>query len=233
MPRTGTTRLGRPYGGTLGILGTTVTPTATAPPYPSTSLEPAIKGLITPGLVPDIARQSAEVAAGRGVAGSPAGDSTAVKMSEQNYLQRLALANSLLSGEAERTLPYQITPFQTAGIGLRQQELQNQRDIASLRWPGGVGGGQHPAGGSAGNPGGPWSTNTGVTIGQQPVASGPFTGTRPASGDMNLTNWISGRLDTGNDLSIDEIMAQMGFGNFGSLPGDSSTGSPDLGYLNQ
>jgi len=38
-------------------------PTATAPPqYPGLHL--AIAGLLTPGLVPDIARQSAEVSAG-------------------------------------------------------------------------------------------------------------------------------------------------------------------------
>ena len=230
MPRTGTTRLGRPYGGTLGLLGTTVTPTATAPPYPSTSLEPAIQGLITPGLVPDIARQSAEVAAGRGVAGSPAAASTAVKMSEQNYLQRLALANQLLSGEADRTLPYQITPFQTVQTGLAQQRLQNERDIAQLHYQ------QHPAGGGGGpvgTQGGPWGTGTGSFIGQQPLPVGPFSGTRQSGGgDMGLTNWINGRLDTGKDWSIDEIMDSLGIGsNFGSLPGDSSTGSPDMGYL--
>src|SRR6266487_2169847 len=86
------------YGGTIGGQGTygptnpAFPPSATAPPqYPG--LHPAITGLLTPGLVPDIARQSAEVSSGRGVAGSPAGPSTAVRLSEQNYLQRLALAH--------------------------------------------------------------------------------------------------------------------------------------------
>ncbi len=215
MPRTGTSRLGRPYGGTLGILNTVVPPTATAPPYSSTSLEPAIQGLITPGLVPDIARQSAEVAGARGIAGSPAGDSTAVKMSEQNYLQRLALANQLLTGEAGRKLPYDITPNQSADIALKYKALEDAKAIAQLHYGlHGVtqsGGG----GGAAGNQGGPWSTNTGVTIGQAPVPNGPFTGTRPSSGDMSLTNWITGKggfgTDTGTgDWSLDDIMASLG-----------------------
>src|SRR6266446_4489257 len=72
------------------------------------AMESDIAGLLKPGLVPDIARQSAEVSAGRGIAGSPAGASTAVRMSEQDWLQRLGLANQLLSGEAGRKLPYQI-----------------------------------------------------------------------------------------------------------------------------
>jgi hypothetical protein len=110
---------------------------------PNPDVSAAIKGLLTPGLVPDIARQSAEVSAGRGIAGSPAGDSTAVRMSEQNWLQRLGLANTLLGGEAERTLPYQITPYQSAA-------LRNQMYIASLTHSGDVGrlpgfsGGQQP-----------------------------------------------------------------------------------------
>src|SRR6266853_866212 len=89
------------------------------------AMSSAIQGLLTPGLVPDIARQSAEVSAGRGIPGSPAAGSTAVRMSEQNYLQRLGLANTLLGGEAQRTLPYQITPYQSA-------EMRNQLAIAQL-----------------------------------------------------------------------------------------------------
>src|SRR6266851_2898534 len=109
-----------PYLGTLGSM-----PKAPSAPTGVTSNEQmldAIKGLLTPGLVPDIARQSAEVSAGRGIAGSPAAASTGVRMSEQNWLQRLGLADTLLSGESRRTLPYQITPYQSAA-------LRNQLDI--------------------------------------------------------------------------------------------------------
>jgi len=203
MPRTITTREGRPYTGSLRI---DIPPTATAPPYPSTSLEPAIQGLITPGLVPDIARQSAEVSAGRGIAGSPAADSTAVKMSEQNYLQRLGLANSLLSGEAARSLPYQITPMQSVQTALHQQELQNQRDIAQLHYArtgGGGGGGQAPGVGAP-RATTPWAgfynpPFGGSTYGTRPYDS-PATGASPLMGDrqtMSLDDMISDLLGVG------------------------------------
>ena len=201
MPRTITTRTGQPYTGSLRI---DIPPTATAPPYPSTSLEPAIQGLITPGLVPDIARQSAEVAAGRGIAGSPAADSTAVKMGEQNYLQRLALANSLLSGEASRSLPYQITPYQSIQTALQQQALQNARDIAQLHYgslrPGGGGGG---AAGPSGNT--PWAGFVNQPfIGQQP-AVGPTYGTRPYDSPATGAAPLIGGGGGGN-MSLDEMI---------------------------
>lgn len=104
--------VGSSYGGSLG----TTYPTG---PSASPKLTGAIDQLLTPGLVPDIARQSAEVAAGRGVAGSPAADSTAVRMSEQNWLQRLGLANQLMSAQTQRDLPYQITPWQKSWLDLQ------------------------------------------------------------------------------------------------------------------
>src|SRR6185295_6371549 len=126
----------QPVGGVSRSTINTIAPSTTGT---TPGLAPVIQGLLTPGLVPDIARQSAEISAGRGIPGSPAGASTSVRMSEQNYLQRLALANALLTGEAGRSLPYQITPYQSAA-------LQNQLDVARLNQrppslPGGGGGG--------------------------------------------------------------------------------------------
>lgn len=110
-----------------GLLSPGAIPNYRTPaPTMNPQVSSAIFGLLTPGLVPDIARQSAEVAGGRGAIGSPAGGSTAVRMSEQNYLQRLGLANSLLSGEAERALPYQITPYQAAQLANQQGALNQQ-----------------------------------------------------------------------------------------------------------
>jgi hypothetical protein len=213
MPRTTTTRTGRPYTGSLRI---DIPPTATMPGPLSPDLGPTIQGLLTPGLVPDIARQSAEVSAGRGIAGSPAADSTAVKMSEQNYLQRLGVANALLSGEAGRSLPYQITPFQSIQTALQQQALQNARDIAQLHYSSfrPSGGGQAPAG-VTGNT--PWAGFINQPfIGQQPVPTGDFHGTGPEGGSTMF----------GNNWSIDEILSSLGLG------GDfEPTEAPGFPYL--
>lgn len=202
--------------------------TANAPPYPSTSLEPAIKGLITPGLVPDIARQSAEVAAGRGVAGSPAGASTAVRMSEQDYLKRLALANELLSGEAGRTLPYQITPYQSNELGLKWQKLQNERDIAKARYrPTMSGGGGGGYAGAVGSSGSPWAS---------PIIEAVH-GTRPY--DPGIGGGVMSGGYGGSQTypeTLDESYDWLGFGNFGSLSGDTTTDygqypeAPDFNY---
>jgi len=62
-----------------------------------------ILGLLTPGtLIPDVARQSAEVAGGRGVTGSGAADSTAVRMTEADQLRRMALGEQFLSAADAR-----------------------------------------------------------------------------------------------------------------------------------
>jgi len=192
-------------------------PTASAPPaYPG--LHPAITGLLTPGLVPDIARQSAEVAAGRGVAGSPAAGSTAVRMSEQNYLQRLALAHTLMGGEAQNLLPYQITPYQSA-------ELQSQRDIAGAHYGGG--GGQSYAGGGGG-------ARPAPAAAAAPWAgfSEDFHGTRPF--EYSKPPWTTGAGEgvpgAGQQPTLDDAFDWLGFGNFGSQPGDVS-GSTEGDWL--
>ncbi len=180
-------------------------------PYGGGPLSPAIQGLITPGLVPDIARQSAEVAGGRGVGGSPAGASTAVRMSEQNYLQRLGLANTLMTGEAGRALPYQITPYQSA-------QMQLARDIALFRAQaplvtglpryGSRGGGTY-GGGTSGSGGGSIYPFSGGNYGQG--WGGGYGG-----GGSNFGASGSGA------MTLDDIYEQLGFGNFGSLSGDTT-----------
>jgi hypothetical protein len=212
----------------LGLLGWDYS-TSKAPPYPSTSLEPAIKDLITPGLVPDIARQSAEVSAGRGVAGSPAGASTAVRMSEQNYLQRLGLANNLLSGEASRTLPYQITPYQSAGLNYQQQMMDLQREIARLHY--GNRGIAHPAGGGGG---GRVASTPWAGFGGGPSVYAEH-GTRPydaGSGGGILSGGYMGAVGGGqaplsDQQSLDDLYEWFGW----DAPGSSGSGATgDEGY---
>lgn len=215
------------YAGTVGGAGPygptnpAFPPTAAQPPqYPG--LHPAITGLLTPGLVPDIARQSAEVSAGRGVAGSPAADSTAVRMSEQDYLQRLGLAHTLMGGEAQNLLPYQITPVQSA-------EIQTQRDIAGAHYGGGgqnFGGG---GGGAVAAPKTPWADFSGDVAMRGTGEARPNT--------PSLFPGMKGGVDAGNvipmnTMSLDDIYEQLGFGNFGSLSGDVS-GSTEGDWLGE
>jgi len=186
-----------------------------------TDFNSVVQGLVTPGLVPDVARQGAELAVGRGVGGSPAGASTAVRMSEQDYLTRLGLANTLLTGESQRRLPYDITPYQQQLLALQQQQLQNQRDIGLNRLygnavrgygqPRGYGGGGG-YGGYAGNYGG-YGGGSGLNLGFGNLGSGSFGG---GGGG-------------GQPLTLDDIYEELGFGNFGSQPGDT-TQPPDFSY---
>src|SRR3989442_3736414 len=94
---------------------------------------------------------AAETAAGRGVAGSGAGYSTAVRMTDEERLRRMALGEQLLSAATARNpaapiidpTKFVITPYQ-------QAELDLQRYIANLHWMGGGGGGGYPRGGGGG-----------------------------------------------------------------------------------
>ncbi len=207
---------------------TSITPNSGLPTtYGTGPLSPAIAGLIQPGLVPDIARMSAETSAGRGVAGSPAADSIAVKMSEQNYLQRLGLANQLMTGEAGRALPYQITPLQSA-------ELANRLAVAGMRnFPGG----SYGYGGNMRNPyGSPYASRSGAGYsgGGSGLGGGgatyPFTGGLGGMG--SLGGGYSGGGGGGQSLTLDDIYEQLGFGNFGSQPGDTIGGTepPDFDW---
>ena len=175
----------------------------------------AIKGLLTPGLVPDIARQSAEVSAGRGVAGSPAGGSTAVRMSEQNWLQRLGLANTLLSGEAGRTLPYQITPYQQADLDLRRKLLQIQQQQANRppNLPSFGGGGGRGSGG------------------EYPFANFPGFGGAHGSSDGGWPNPTGGGGfgGGGQQPSLDDMLDELGLGDSGY--DDQGGGDADWDFL--
>ncbi len=211
---------GSTYGGTYGPTNPAFPPTATAPPtYPG--LNPAITGLLTPGLVPDIARQSAEVSAGRGVGGSPAAASTAVRMSEQDYLQRLGLANTLMTGEAGRLLPYQITPYQSAG-------LQTTRDIAGQRYAGG--GVDYPGGGGGGRAGSPTANFMAGPWGAP--ADQPAIGSRPV--DAVLPNWTPAwkppaGVGYGGGMGLDDmknsLIGEEGVDSLTGVPWDSATGN--------
>jgi len=190
-----------------------------------------IQGLVTPGLVPDVARQGAELAAGRGVAGSPAGASTAVRMSEQDYLTRLGLANTLLTGESQRRLPYDITPYQQQLLALQQQQLQNQRDIGLNRLytnavtgfqqprnAGRSGGGAYGGGGYSGSYGGYGGGGSGLNLGFGNLGGGSSSLFGGGGGGYG-----------GGQLTLDDIYEELGFGNFGSQPGDTSW-TPDYSY---
>jgi len=199
---------GTGLGTNAGVVGT----------VPNAQIADVVKGLLTPGLVPDIARQSAEISAGRGIAGSPAASSTGVRMSEQNWLQRLGLANTLLSGEAGRTLPYQITPYQQMlleaerqRLALEQQRLQLQRQQGNRVNPPSLGGG----GGGGGRYGG----------GTYPSGfpTSPYdTGWGSGTNNWGLGGGSSGPAGLGRTpLTLDDIYEELGFGDFGSLPGDT------------
>ncbi len=211
-----------------------------AGPTPNPKLTTAIDDLLTPGLVPDIARMSAEVSAGRGIAGSPAADSTAVKMSEQNYLQRLGLANTLMTGQTGRDLPYQITPYQQAWLDLQKM----------LRGVGG--GGQGFGGGGGGGAPAPAPSGGGLMPGQHPVIEsvygtrGGVWGNTPVAAGVGGAGtpyagfggggggglWggagVGGMMGGagGGDLNLDDIYEELGFGDFGSQPGDVTTPTP-------
>lgn len=198
--------LNQNFGKTPGMSMSGGTNITSQPPIGRTPLlADAITGLLTPGLVPDIARQSAEVSSGRGVGGSPAADSTAVRMSEQNWLQRLGLANQLLTGEETRALPYQITPLQSAYL--------NRYMYAGLGNQGRGGGG-----GYRGTPGPSMSMS---------MPSAPFAGTGFGSGpfgsDLTASQMVGGPMGSASGNmpnTLDEMYEWLGFGDFGSLPGD-------------
>lgn len=238
--------------------GTMPPPRADSSIVGNPSMSSAIAGLLTPGLVPDIARQSAELSAGRGIPGSPAGASTAVRMSEQNWQQRLALANALMSGETNRALPYQITPYQQAllnlqnqELGLRQQEINN-RLIPSLLNYGGFGrsfGGNRMGGGSSTPVYNTATPSVGTSIGS--FGRGNF-GSGPFGSDLSAAQLTSGPFgsyqgtETLDDVyaslglgdygsyqgteTLDDVYSSLGIGDYGSQPGDEGYEPPDFDW---
>jgi hypothetical protein len=177
-------------------------------PYGGGPLSPAIAGLIQPGLVPDIARMSAEITAGRGIGGSPAAGSTAVKMSEQNYLQRLGLANQLLTGEAGRALPYQITPLQSA-------ELANRLAVAGMHnFPSGGSYGYNPSRSGSGYGGGNFAGN--YVSPYTPYRSTNYGGGLDTHGSIPGVDYGGGG---GASPSLDDMLRELG------IFGEDNTGA--------
>lgn len=218
----GTTAAGRmAFSGMLGPGAAPGTPDVfmrgTGTPYSGTpALSTAIGGLLTPGLVPDIARQSAEASAGRGIGGSPAGASTAVRMSEQNWLQRLALANSLLSGEESRKLPYNITPYQAALLAHQREVLAAQERIARMN--------NRRTGGGSLSPGGGGGRGSIYPFANMNYDGGFDGGYGSAGGSV-----FGGGGGAGIPETLDDVYDWLGFGNFGEVLGDSSSGFPEFG----
>jgi len=79
------------------------------------------KLLNPPDLFPDTSRMAAETSAARGVPGSPAAYSTAVRMTDEEKLRRIMLGLGALP-------QFTISPFQQAGLSQRDRELQLERD---------------------------------------------------------------------------------------------------------
>ena len=160
-------------------------------------------------------------------------------MSEQDYLTRLGLANTLLTGESQRRLPYDITPYQQQMLNFQQQQLQLEREIAARRYPqnvltgfrgpsntgrGSYGGGGY-GGGYAGNQLGGYSSPGNFAPG-----IGPLGGNRIGGGGGGSSSLFGGGGYGGGQLTLDDIYEELGFGNFGSLPGDQTTEPPDYSY---
>ena len=98
-----------------------------------------------PALFPDTSRIAAETAAGRGVAGSGAGYSTAVRMTDEERLKRMALGQQMLGQAYGRNpaappidpLRLGITPYQQQELALRRLGLAG--GPSGVRAPRGIG----------------------------------------------------------------------------------------------
>ncbi len=98
-----------------------------------------------PALFPDTSRIAAETAAGRGVSGSGAGYSTAVRMTDEERLKRMALGQQMLGQAYGRNpaappidpLRLGITPYQQQELALRKLGLAG--GPSGVRQPGGIG----------------------------------------------------------------------------------------------
>src|SRR5438128_2749998 len=111
----------------------------------SQSTEDIASLLNPPALFPDTSRIAAETAAGRGVAGSGAGYSTAVRMTDEERLKRMALGQQMLGQAYGRNpaappidpLRLGITPYQQQELALRRLGVTG--GPAGVRPPGGIG----------------------------------------------------------------------------------------------
>ena len=103
----------------------------------------AIMELLNPtGRFADTDRQSAELGAIRGIAGSAAGETAGYRMTDEEKLKRLALGQQFLTAADARNpiapidvsdvLGTYITPSQQAQNRLQQEDLRRQRDQFNL-----------------------------------------------------------------------------------------------------
>lgn len=196
-----------------------------------------IAGLLNPGTsFPDVNRQSAELAAGRGVPGSAAAYGTGLRMTDEERLRRIALGENLLSGATARNpsapLPnvrdFVLTPYEQAQLALEQQRLG--------------------AGGYGRGGGGPTVTYGGGLPSYAPASpalpggypapvaysgTGEYTpntstlGTYPnPSGDL-LPLYPGGDV-TGGQFDWNDALDQLGLGDFGDGSGTGDFGLGDF-----
>lgn len=89
--------------------------------------------LLNPGTsFPDVNRQSAEIAAGRGIPGSAAAYGTGLRMTDEERLRRIALGENLLSGAYARNQPNIITPYQQSQLDIQRGYLDIARQRGDL-----------------------------------------------------------------------------------------------------
>lgn len=163
-----------------------------------------IEGLLNPpALFPDTSRRAAEVSAGRGIAGSAAAYGTDLRMTDEERIRRIALGEQLLGGAYQRTLPYNITPYQGRQLSLEDQRLQLERDrlnamiAAGYFERGGRGGGGGGGGGRVGGGG----TDFGTSV-SRGLTDFPWTDlTRSGGGPSGLGPDLSGVLLGGGSLA--------------------------------
>lgn len=189
-----------------------------------------IAGLLNPGTsFPDVNRQSAELAAGRGVSGSAAAYGTGLRMTDEERLRRIALGENLLSGATARNpsapLPnvreFILTPYEQAQLMLEQQRGAGggggRGGGPSIGYGGGLPSYPAPSTSVSGGypapvsyPGtGEYQPNT-STLGTYPNPSGPMLPLYPG-GDVS-----------GGEFDWNDALDQLGLGDLGTGPVDES-----------
>src|SRR6266705_396948 len=221
----GETPVGTGYEALLGSASRTVP--ATTSSYqggigPEALASTDIAGLLNPpALFPDTSRQAAEVAAGRGIAGSGAAASTAVRMTEDERLKHIALGNQLLDAQTGRQSTLGITPIQQAQLNLQQQQADlarkyqefyiNRLNTPNITYSGGVGGrGGGPAASVAPPPA--YSNMAGWTPGALGGGGGiSFGGYQPIT-DTGMWSPASQQGGQGGGSGLDAVLADLGLG---------------------
>lgn len=118
FPSSSTSSSGINYGGSLGYA---LVPDVTN--LETQSSKDIADLLNPPSVFPDTSRQAGELAAARGVPGTAAAYGTALRMTDEERLKRMALGQNMLSSAYQRTLPYALTPWQQSQIDYQNREL--------------------------------------------------------------------------------------------------------------